>query len=234
MVDQTARRRHQDIQAAQQRLILRAVFDTTVNGRDLQAHALGIGLEAFGDLRRQFARRRQDQRAHGARRRHLAVRQDVLEDRQSKGRRLAGAGLGNAQQVVALQQEGNGLGLDGRGDGIAFALQRQQEGGRQAQISKGSRKGLGHVTCFQNEGHETGQAETARQTVRARTCDITRSGGNEASACTDFEGFRQAAPKTRSCLKAGGMYSVTSIPHAASGAPNRARNIYFADAKAVI
>ncbi len=126
----------QDVEAAVQRLVLRAVLDAAVDGGDLQAHALGIGLEAVGDLRRQFARRRQDEAAHGLRRRNDAVGQDVLQDRQGEGRRLAGAGLGDAQQVMAGQQVRNGLGLDRGGVDIALAIEGQQKGRAQAQIGK--------------------------------------------------------------------------------------------------
>ncbi len=50
-----------------------------------------------------------------------------LQDRQREGRRLAGAGLGDADQVASVHQDGNGLGLDGRRLGVAHLGQRGDE-----------------------------------------------------------------------------------------------------------
>ncbi len=136
VVHQAAGGGDQDVEAAVQRLVLRTVLDAAVDGGDRQAHALGIDLEAVGDLRSQFARRRQDEATHALGGRNDAVGQDVLQDRQGEGRRLAGAGLGDAQQVMAGQQVRNGLGLD-RGRGlIAFTLEGHQDRRAQAQIGK--------------------------------------------------------------------------------------------------
>ena len=58
---------------------------------------VGIALECLGNLDRQFPRRRQHQ--------HLRLVQagiDAAQQRQRKSRRLAGAGLGLAEQIVAL------------------------------------------------------------------------------------------------------------------------------------
>ena len=51
-----------------------------------------------------------------------------MEDRQGEGGGLAGAGLGDAQQVAAGQDRGNGQGLDRGGLGIALFGQRLQQG----------------------------------------------------------------------------------------------------------
>jgi hypothetical protein len=74
-----------------------------------QRRVLGVGLDVLGHLHRQFAGRRQDQRAHRvARRRHAGagVRQQQLDDRQREAGGLAGAGLGGAHDVAALQHDG--------------------------------------------------------------------------------------------------------------------------------
>jgi hypothetical protein len=47
----------------------------------------------------------------------------TLEDGKGEGGRLAGAGLGDAQQVTAFEQERNGLLLDRSGRFVAFLLQ---------------------------------------------------------------------------------------------------------------
>ena len=62
----------------------------------------------LGDLLSQLAGGRQHQRLHVV---PLCV--EMVEERQAEGRRLAGARLGQTNEIaVALQQQGNGLGLD--------------------------------------------------------------------------------------------------------------------------
>jgi len=43
---------------------------------------------------------------------------EFLQQRNAEGGRLAGAGLGDAQQVAARQQRRDGAGLDGSGGGV--------------------------------------------------------------------------------------------------------------------
>ena len=83
--------------------------------------------EALGDLAGEFARRREHENARPAARRRLLVGDQAVEDRQREGGRLAGAGLGDADQVAALHQDGNGLRLDGRRLGVAHLGQRGDE-----------------------------------------------------------------------------------------------------------
>ena len=60
----------------------------------------------------------------------------MLQDGQREGRGLAGAGLGNAQHVTALQQQRDGAGLDRRGMGIVGRMQGTQQRLGQAEIRK--------------------------------------------------------------------------------------------------
>ena len=46
--------------------------------------------------------------------------------RESKRRRLAGPGLGDAEKIAALQQRGDGLGLDGGGFSVTRAIESAQ------------------------------------------------------------------------------------------------------------
>ena len=83
--------------------------------------------EGLLDLGGEFARRLQDERA-----RHARPGASLFEHRQHRQREgggLAGAGLGDAQNVAALQRVGNGLRLDwrrrvvaGRFDGVEHFL----------------------------------------------------------------------------------------------------------------
>ena len=95
-----------------------------------------IGVEAVEDLARQFAGRREHQHAAGLGLRPDAVFQNAVQDRQRKGCGLAGAGLGDADDVTAGHCERDGLGLDGRGRVVIFFLERTRNGFGKAEILK--------------------------------------------------------------------------------------------------
>ena len=128
MVQQAAGRRDQDVQTLLQGAFLGAVFHAAEDHRDPEAQVGAVGLEAVGDLGRQFARGAQDQGARGARRGRGAVLGQAVQDRQGEGGGLAGAGLGDAQQVLAGHDVGDGFLLDRRGLGIAGRGQSLEKG----------------------------------------------------------------------------------------------------------
>ena len=66
------------------------------------------------DLDRELAGRGEDQRPAGLRRRPAGERQELVQDRQREGRGLAGAGLGDAEDVAAGHLRGDRLRLDRR------------------------------------------------------------------------------------------------------------------------
>ena len=68
-----------------------------------------------------------------------------MQDRQGEGGGLAGAGLGDAQQVLAEHDVGDGLGLDRRRIGVAGGVQRLEEGLVQAH---GFKSDIAHGTSF--------------------------------------------------------------------------------------
>ena len=127
MVEQTPRRRHQHVEALGQRADLRAVRHAAEDDGDVERQAGREVAEALGDLAGEFARRREHENARPAARRRLLVGDQAVEDRQREGRRLAGAGLGDADQVASLHQDGNGLGLDRGRLGVAHLGQRGDE-----------------------------------------------------------------------------------------------------------
>ena len=93
------------------------------------------------NLHRELPRRREDQ---GARRARAAMRVGAdqgVEQRQGERPGLAGAGLGDAQHVAALEQIGNRLRLDRRGRGVAAFGQGFQKRLGEAEIRE---EGLGH------------------------------------------------------------------------------------------
>ena len=105
-----------------------------------QVRVLAVFLDLLLDLDRELARRREDQRAHvmaGGRGARVRVRQQLLQDRQAEARRLAGAGLGAAHDVVAGEYLGNRLRLDRRGRRIA-GLGRRPAGFRAASRARQS------------------------------------------------------------------------------------------------
>jgi hypothetical protein len=143
VVHQAARGGHDHVDAGRQGLHLRAVLHAAEDGGDRQAHVGAVGLEVVGDLRRELAGRGEDQAAEAAARGRLTVLGQAVQDRQGEGGGLAGAGLGDAQQVAARQHGRDGLRLDrGRG-GVALVGQRLQEGLGKAEIGK-----LSQVRCF--------------------------------------------------------------------------------------
>ena len=69
--------------------------------RRSEAHVTAIGIEALENLSRQFSRRAEHQHAAGFGLRLDAIFQNAMQDRKGEGCGLAGAGLGNADDVTA-------------------------------------------------------------------------------------------------------------------------------------
>ncbi len=110
VIDQTARRSHDDLRALTDGLELRPHGRTAVDGNNADSrHLLGIGFECGGNLQRQLAGRRENQHLHFA-----TGRVDLRQQWQREGCSLAGTGLGLADHVVAAENYRNGLSLDRR------------------------------------------------------------------------------------------------------------------------
>ena len=63
-----------------------------------------------------------------------------MQDGKREGCGLAGAGLGDADDVTAGECKGNGLSLDGRGREVILFFERTRDGIGEAEILKGSQK----------------------------------------------------------------------------------------------
>src|SRR3546814_20420745 len=87
-----------------------------------------IAPSALGDLAGQLTRRRQHQHAARPRLRALARRVEAVDRRQHEGGGLAGARLGDAEQVATLEQQRNRLLLDRRGYGIFLRSEERRVG----------------------------------------------------------------------------------------------------------
>ena len=138
VVDDAARGAHDDLGAAAQAGELDAVGLAAVDRQDLDAaEVVGEGLEGVGDLQGQFTRRCENQSLRGA---LLLV--DAGQDRQRESRGLAGARLGEADDVAPVHQERNGLLLDGGRRFEADLLDCVKDDLRQAEPVE-SRRGIG-------------------------------------------------------------------------------------------
>ena len=136
VVEQAPRRRHQDVDAAAQRVDLRLHADAAEDHGGTQCKVPAVGAHILVDLRRELARRGDDQRADGMARRRMAVvcaRGEALQHRQREPGGLAGAGLRGAEQVAAAQYDRNRLRLNGGGPRVALLGDRAQQLGAQAE-----------------------------------------------------------------------------------------------------
>ena len=101
-----------------------------------EPHAVGQLAQHLVDLHREFAGGREDQGPRGHRAGPAVEAGNAGQDRQAEGRRLAGTGLGDTDEVAARELLRNGLGLDGGGNGEAGFGQRSDERSRQAEFRK--------------------------------------------------------------------------------------------------
>ena len=124
-VEQAARRGDENVDAAAQGVDLRLLADAAEDHGLAQMQMLAVGAELVADLDREFAGRRQDQGARAARPVVCALSGKLMENRQREGRRLAGAGLGDAQHVPAGEKFGDGPRLDRRRDYMVSGIQRK-------------------------------------------------------------------------------------------------------------
>ena len=158
-IEQPAGRGDQNLDARHDRADLTSHRDAADRQRRGQANVAAIGVEAVENLARQFTRRRKHQHAAGLGLRLDPMLQKPMQDRKREGCGLAGAGLGNADDVTAGEREGDGLSLDGRGREVAFFLERTRDGIGEAEILKGGQK----VGSFHCKGQAPG-----RSSARAR------------------------------------------------------------------
>ena len=126
MIEQAAGSRDEHIGAARDLQVLVAEGDAADQQRDRELVVDAVFDESFLDLRRELTRRLDDERARHAR--PGAARLQHRQHRQGEGCRLAGAGLGDAEDIAPLEDVGDGLGLDRGGDGVAGLLDRAAYG----------------------------------------------------------------------------------------------------------
>jgi hypothetical protein len=139
VVQQAAGGGDQDVHAAAQFFNLRAHANAAEHHHRGEVGVFAIGANAFFDLRREFAGGGHDQGAHGvdaAAVGQARLSRQALQQGQRESRGFAGAGLGAAEQVNALEHGGDRLGLDGRGGVIALLKHGFKNGRGQIQFFK--------------------------------------------------------------------------------------------------
>ena len=134
MVEQPARRCDQHVDAARQFGILIAERNAADQKRDVELLADAVFIELFLDLGCQLAGRLHNEGA-----RHACPGAALFQHgqhRQHEGRRLAGAGLGDAEDVAAGQNEGDRLILNGGGGGVTGGCNRSEHLVGQTEMGK--------------------------------------------------------------------------------------------------
>ena len=149
-VNQAPRRGNKDVNAASQRLNLRVVRHAAHHGEDAMMRVMRDGAAHLADLLGKLARGRHDEHLGAAV--ALGVPEAAHRGKQEGGR-LARAGLGGGEQVTALEDVGDGLGLDGRGLLVAERLDGLEDGLGKTEVGEGDGRAvtgvgaLGHVRC---------------------------------------------------------------------------------------
>ena len=135
MVEQPARGCDQDVDAARQLGVLVAERNAADHQRDVELLSGAVFIELFLDLGGEFAGRLEDQGA-GHSGPGAALFQHG-EHRKDEGRGLAGAGLGDAENVPAGQNMGNRLFLNGGRGGVTGGRDGGEHLVGQAEMGKG-------------------------------------------------------------------------------------------------
>jgi hypothetical protein len=136
-------------------------------GRDLGA--TGQRTDMLFDLYRQLTGRGQDQGAGGLRRRTAGEREKVMQDRQHEGSGLAGAGLGDPEDVAPLKLRADGLRLDRRRGVETGALQRRRQRGGKAEIRERSAR----IRSARMRGVRIGGAHIRSSHIRSHSQNIS-------------------------------------------------------------
>ncbi len=148
-VQQSARGADDHVDALLEGLDLGLVGPAAVDGQDAHVAHLARGQQVVGDLRAQLAGGDDDERLRGVGEvlglgaAGLDVGGDghALQERQTEAQRLAGAGLGLADDVRAGEGDGEGHLLDGEGVDDADGLKRLGGLGKDSELSESRSQG---------------------------------------------------------------------------------------------
>ena len=118
MVEQTARRGDDDVDARAEGVLLRPHADAAEDGGRRQRRVHREVVEVGDDLRRELTRRRQ----HECARRAALLGHQLVQQRQQEGRGLAAAGRGAGEEIPARKRGRDRIGLNRSGTGESEVL----------------------------------------------------------------------------------------------------------------
>jgi hypothetical protein len=159
VVDEAARARDHDVAAALEGRLLDRHVDAAERRADRQAGMLRVDAQVLGHLHAQFARRHDDEATQAG-----FTAAEAVEHRQAEGRRLAAAGLAEADQFGAGEDLGNGTRLDVRRLFVAGGANTTQDGLLQPKGSKSHAGISGAPRCIAPWRRWVESASTARPT----------------------------------------------------------------------
>ncbi len=154
-VEQAARGADDHVDALLQGLDLGLVGPAAVDRHDAHITDLAGGQQIVGHLRAQLARGDDDERLRGVReglgpraaRLHVGGDGHAFEEREAEAQRLAGAGLGLADDVRAGKGDGKRHLLDGEGSGDADGVQGLGGLGKDSEFTKRRSQGYASSVC---------------------------------------------------------------------------------------
>ena len=108
-----------------------------------------VGLEAVGDLRRQFTRGAEHQHASATRAadRRLGVGEKAMNDRKCERGSLAGAGLRASKDIASFEDVRDGLFLDRSRSRVSLFGEGAENGFAEVQVGKCNRQGDNFLWC---------------------------------------------------------------------------------------
>ncbi len=133
-IQQAARRGHKNIDAAPQPIDLRIDANPAVNHGASHGDPPCIGLDALSHLKRQFPRGGQDKGA-GVSSVAVLPAQDFNQG-ECKGICFSRSGLGAGKNILPVENNGNGLGLNEGGGGVTPVLNGFKQFGPKAKLIK--------------------------------------------------------------------------------------------------
>ena len=167
-VEQATGRGDGDIDAAIQGVHLVFLADAAEDHGLAKTKPLAVSAHLIGDLTGKLAGRREDESPRRAPIRGAGpVLCELVEDGQREGRGLTGAGLGNAQNVLAGKQFGNGPTLNRGGCNVVFCGKGLQDRLGKAEIRKTKIVHVNILIVQRQRRHRRGHA-LASSLIQAR------------------------------------------------------------------
>ena len=144
---------HDNVHTTLERGDLLALFDPAEDDGVVELLVLAVVADALADLGGEFARWTQDQGADDPAALPARLLAEPMEHGKGKGRRLAGAGLGDTEDVFAVHDVGNGLGLNGGRGLVAKGNEGPHEGFAQSERMEIGQGGLGLWVAMPSPTH---------------------------------------------------------------------------------